>query len=252
MKLSITIPLVLFVALGGCYDENTSSGTSTSEEDADEIVGVSPVVVEADDNNEVDTLDPNKILFSTPTLNDAIPTTVEGGAIRDGCIQLHEDDWRQFELVSAGLKPEVDAELLDIIAIWDNHSVPLGNSGTAFREVHVRKRLPMGLDVEIPLSEFELLVGGVTQPMTFYGYGEVLCDVHAARIDNLIIYAHVTDRSVTSIGLHVIEQFSLPTDFAVRFREFLLRHDLMLVHWRSRTLFESSDDVLGYLGIRRQ
>ena len=70
-------------------------------------------------------MDPNVILFTTPTLNDAIPATLHGSTVASDCIQLHEDDWRQFEFISQSLKIDVDAELAAISAIWVNHSVPL-------------------------------------------------------------------------------------------------------------------------------
>jgi hypothetical protein len=99
------------------------------------------------------TMDPNKILFSTPTLNDAIPATVQGSTATADCIQLHEDDWRQFEFIPTSLKSDVDAELAHISVIWDKQSVPLGDAQTAFREVHVRKRIPQALKIPMSLAE---------------------------------------------------------------------------------------------------
>lgn len=201
------------------------------------------------DAADVVTMDPNEILFTTPTLNDAIPATEQGSTVPADSIQLHEDDWRQFELVPRKLKTDVDAELADINAIWENHSVPLGESGTAFREVHVRKRIPKALAIPMTLSDFAAFVGQDPRRMTFFGYGEPLSNVHVAKVDNLIIYAHIENGAVTAMGFDVTEQFSLPEDFANRLRDFVRDHDLLLIHWRSRTLFESNDDVLQYFGI---
>jgi hypothetical protein len=86
--------------------------------------------------------------------------------------------------------------------------------------------------------------------MTFFGYGEVLRDVHAVTIGNLLIYANIQDDTVTAIGFDAVENFTLPDDFAGRLSEFVRTHNLMLVHWRSRTLFESHNDVMGFFGIR--
>src|SRR5688572_21762880 len=47
-------------------------------------------------------MDPNEILYSLPTLSDAIPETDPGSrASGRRVLRLHEDDWRQIELISA-------------------------------------------------------------------------------------------------------------------------------------------------------
>ena len=225
----------MIVAVVGCSRENdpsVNSETATAEP------------------GEIVTMDPNDILFTTPTLNDAIPATLEGSTVPSDCIQFHEDDWRQFEFIAASLKREVDAELADIRVIWDENSVPLGDSDTAFREVHVRKRIPNPLKTSMPLADFETLVGQKTGPMTFFGYDEVLRDVHAVRIDNLVVYAPIQDGHVTTIGIDVMDQFTLPDGFLHRISIFLQQHNVMLVHWRSRTLFETTEDIMKYLGAR--
>ena len=43
------------------------------------------------DQGDVVTMDPSEILFSTPTLNDAIPATLQGSTVSADCIQLHEE-----------------------------------------------------------------------------------------------------------------------------------------------------------------
>lgn len=232
MKLVRTTALVI-VAFVGCSRENDSVHSKTATPASGEIV----------------TMDPNEILFTTPTLNDAIPATAEGSAVASDCIRCSEDDWRQFEFVAAILKREVDAELNDIGVIWDDNSVPLGESSTAFRRIHIRKRIPNALNISMPLAAFETLVGQKTGPMTFFGYDEVLRDVHAVKIDKLAVYALIQDDTVTTIGLNAVDQVTLPPEFLARLSKFVQDHRLMLVHWPSRTLFDSHQDVMAYFGV---
>jgi hypothetical protein len=201
------------------------------------------------DTDAITTMDPTDILFTTPTLNDAIPATIQGSTVSPDCIQLYEDDWRQFEFIPRSLKPDVDAELADISAVWDGHSVSLGDAGTAFNQVHVRKRIPNVLAIPMPLAEFESFIGQKAKPMTFFGYSEVLRDVHAVAIDKLIVYAEIQGDTITTFGVDAVDQFTLPPEFAKRLSDFVRTHDLMLVHWRSRTLLESNQDVMRYFGI---
>jgi len=234
MKLLRATTLII-AAVVGCTRENDTTINS---------------IAETTERGNIVTMDPNDILFTTPTLNDAIPAALARSTVSSNSVQLHEDDWRQFEFVAADLKQDINAELADISVIWDKHSVPLGESGTAFRKVHVRKRIPNGLNISMPLFEFEALVGRKTSPMTFFGYDGVLRDVHAVKIDKLVVYALIQDGKLTTVGLDAVEQFTLPRDFLDRLGEFVQEHKLVLVHWRSRTLFETQKDIMAYFGAR--
>ena len=79
-------------------------------------------------------VDPRTILFSLPTLENALPPMQDG----DGCdaLRIHEDDWRQVELVAARFEPEIAAEFA---AIREVHAE---REGIGYRRLHVRERIP--------------------------------------------------------------------------------------------------------------
>jgi hypothetical protein len=82
---------------------------------------------------EIQRVDPKTILFSLPTLEHALPPMQDG----DGdAVRLHEDDWRQLELVSAELEPAIEAELAAI------REIRAEREGVGFRRLHVRERIP--------------------------------------------------------------------------------------------------------------
>ena len=193
------------------------------------------------------TVDPQDILFTTPTLNDAVPASVSSSVSRDSWHQMHEDDWRQFEFVSASHRGEMASELEAIDRIWKEQSVPLGEQGTAFRSIHVRKGITRPLDIPMSVSEFEGLLGGRAYPMTFIGGDKVLQDVHAIGLTNVIIYAVIESDRMTTLGIEAVDRFAMTGDTADRLERFLVQHDLRLVHWRSRTLFETPQSAMEYL-----
>jgi hypothetical protein len=88
-------------------------------------------------------IDPSRLRFSLPTICDEIPaSTADPAAASD--VLIHEDDWRQFELVA----------LIHRKAILDNfaaiHEITSESTGVGFDRIHVREepRLPLrGLDV---------------------------------------------------------------------------------------------------------
>ncbi|MBS2030510.1 MAG: hypothetical protein JST54_21590 [Deltaproteobacteria bacterium] len=89
-------------------------------------------------------LDPSKILFSLPTIEDALPPTQPGD--RTSARVLFADDWRQTELIAPSLRAEIDAELADIRAIRSS------GRGAGFPEIHIRKRIPAplaGTDIQL-------------------------------------------------------------------------------------------------------
>ena len=83
---------------------------------------------------EVEKVDPKQILFSLPTLENALPDMIDGDAGR--ALAFADDDWRQREYVSARFTPEIQAERADIARVYETHT------GVGFRELHVRKRIP--------------------------------------------------------------------------------------------------------------
>src|SRR3954452_13058218 len=57
---------------------------------------------------KVEMMDPKEILFSLPTLVDALPPIV-AESVTDA-YSLHEDDWRQREFVATSFRPEIASE----------------------------------------------------------------------------------------------------------------------------------------------
>ena len=192
-------------------------------------------------------MDPQSILFSTPTLNDALPAAGAAPA-GDDCPRVHEDDWRQFEFVAAAHYDTMLRELAAIDAVWRDSSVPLGEY-TAFREVHIRSSLPVPVGVPYAVRDFESLLGARATSLSFWDLPSALENVHAVSLNNLLVYAEFdgSGEQLVALGLHPLDRFSLPQDVCDRLETFLTDRRLLLVHWRSRTLFDSPAAAMSYL-----
>ena len=100
----------------------------------------------------IEMVDPNKILFSLPTIENTMPPMSPG----DAACNMHEDDWRQHELVSARFDPEIAAELADIRKIHDERP----GSSFGFKNIHVRSRIPEPLaGREVSLADLIAALG---------------------------------------------------------------------------------------------
>ena len=78
---------------------------------------------------------PGELLYSLPTICDAIPA-VEAGTSKLGknVLELHEDDWRQVELIASVNRAEAQDCLKKIRGIFETQRA----SSVGFRSVHVR------------------------------------------------------------------------------------------------------------------
>lgn len=193
------------------------------------------------------TVNPNDVLFSTPTLNDALPVASDDPVPRVGCYEMHEDNWRQFEFVSPSFAAAIADEVAAIDRIWKEESVPLQAMGTAFRSVHVRKRIPKPLEIPMSTADFEKLLGSKVSPMTLMGYDKTLRGVHAVQLKKVIIYAAFQGEKLTTLGIEALDRFAITGGAANRLEQFIIKHDLRLVHWPSRTQFKTPEAAMMYL-----
>lgn len=84
-----------------------------------------------------------EILYSLPTICDAIPAIAESTSkLNKRVFEFHEDDWRQIELISIDHQDAVQAELSDIQHIYLNTPV-----GSGFHTLHIRQRITTALNL---------------------------------------------------------------------------------------------------------
>lgn len=113
-------------------------------------------------------IDPAKILFSLPSLENAMPPMQDG----DGdALCIHEDDWRQIELVAPRFEPEIAAELAAI------REVIAERTGPGYPRLHVRERIPEPLTgtsltiAEVSRGARRALRIGDSAPIVAGGFG---------------------------------------------------------------------------------
>jgi hypothetical protein len=165
---------------------------------------------------QIHRVDPRSILYSLPTLENEAPPT--GGPVASAAFHMHEDDWRQIELVAARFEPEIGAELAAIRSILDGH-----RKGPGFTELHVRQRIPaplagvtltaLGLPGERPVA-----IGPVSGPDAAVIGGFA----HATTTGT--IYGRRDGGVIVALGL---EPGTDPAPLAAIARA----HDLVLVDW---------------------
>src|SRR5262249_49848811 len=95
-----------------------------------------------------------ELLYSLPTVSDALPELVDQKSL-ENIVVFHEDDWRQVELVSAKQSDLVEQELSSIREIYEKQRVESG-----FKALHVRKLVTAPLSTShLSLAELKKTVG---------------------------------------------------------------------------------------------
>lgn len=163
---------------------------------------------------KLERVDPKAILFSLPTIENTLPPI---GAGEGDALPLHEDDWRQLELVSSALEPEIAAELADIRAALTTRK------GAGYEKLHVRSRIAKPLaGREIQLAALATALGDPARGQVAIGGGLVVGGF-AYPVDDGVVYGHEDGGLVQVLAL-----LGEPDPKLVAFAKL---HDLVLVTW---------------------
>ena len=165
-------------------------------------------------------LDPQQILYSLPTLENALPPLAPGDT--EAAHVLHEDDWRQRELVAARFEPEVAAELAEIRAIKAERT------GAGFKRLHVRSRIPEPLaGTTLDVDTLRSALGEVARREVAIG-GAIVEGGFAFRVGDAVIYGREADGRIQVLA------FTRGTD-TTALRALAKQHALLVVDWLATT-----------------
>ncbi|AUG75198.1 hypothetical protein CFP65_0217 [Kitasatospora sp. MMS16-BH015] len=175
------------------------------------------------------TVDPNEVGFTLPTILAELPPLTPADETAQDLV-LHEDDWRQAELVERACWPEVAAELAKIRQVYEQHSRVVGEGEGAvrvFEEIHLRQGPAAPLTGGLTRQRlFELLsvereYAGVALRN---GQGRV-AESFAAQAGPVTFYGTSREGRVAVLGLAAVTGESPELEALVR--EF----DLVVVDW---------------------
>lgn len=143
---------------------------------------------------KVEEIDPSKILFSLPTIENALPPMREPDSSPG--YEMHEDDWRQREFISRQFADEVESEFVEIRKVWAEQD------GPGFKRCHVRSKIVEPLrGVGLTLVEVSEALGGI-EPVGLEVGGGRVTDGFAYPLPGGAAYVRLRGGSVEEIGLH--------------------------------------------------
>ncbi|WP_276135120.1 hypothetical protein [Polluticoccus soli] len=187
---------------------------------------------------EMQTIDLNNLLYTTPTINDALPDFVEK---TDTCAFFHEDEWRQVEFISKNQRELIDKEVEKIKDIVENQSVK-GESQVGYKSVAVRDLITQPLSVEFSKLTSYL----TTKPIMLHGLG---FDNNPGQVKggfyfnlNGVNYYGVLDNNqVKVLGIYSAESEQDLKTATGKLSELLAEEKLYLVDWRAMRVFDETN-----------
>ncbi len=147
------------------------------------------------------TVDPRELLYSLPTISDALPAPASGTTkLGKRVLELHEDDWLQIQFYSVHQQAQVDAQ---VAAIREVHET--ARSGPGFKRVHVRRGCD-NLFGAMPCSLTELRAACPAPSewldgIAVAGVAGLITDGFAVRLPSaLTLYGLAVDDRVLALG----------------------------------------------------
>lgn len=205
--------------------------------------------------SKISMMNPKDILYSLPTICDAIPALTPDTDRRGKQVfEIHEDDWRQTEYISRSQKSAIDAQLAEIKRIYDEASIDNG-SFFSFKELALRSKITPPINSEIPLSQLlsffpgSSLYEGVSYPKEI----GLIEGGFAFKLAGITIYGQAMNSLVQTLALHAgpgaIEGI---TELVPALAGIMSRYDLYLVDWCTMTLLSpEAEAIQDYLEARQ-
>ncbi len=197
---------------------------------------------------KISRVNPQDILYSLPTICDAIPAIAEGSTkLRKRVFELHEDDWRQREFISVDHRDAIEAEFASIERIFREESIDTG-SFLAFRTLHVRSLIQAPINTHISLAQFA--AGLPTESEAYEGIAYereagVIDGGFAWQVGPHTLYGQQQEGFVTALGLRInTRAATISQDFITFLANLMAAHRLYLVDWCNTILVSAEAETL--------
>ncbi len=176
----------------------------------------------------IETMDPDRIMCSIPSICNAIPDLGDEPVSANDCL-LPEDDWRQCELVSKMHAEEIEAELVAIRQIHEHHSAEVG-----WHDLHVRNKperpIPGSFDVQSVRRAFGL--DAAIQGVAYVGAKtRIAAGFSIKTCDGLTLYGLAPDDFVTVLGIVDEARETTPKAAIDSLASLAQEYELDLLYW---------------------
>jgi hypothetical protein len=200
----------------------------------------------------LDRVPASDILYSLPTICDVLPGTENLGEMPDR-LEIHEDDWRQVEMVSADLSKVVDAQLRSIRVIYQEHARrDTDGRVTGFDDIHVRSDPVRPLPIPLPRGQLLSMLPSADREhpgVAFIGTAGVVVGSFAIGVGGVGIYGQARDDAIHILCLRAeaLPPLGISADLIASLEQIMRAFGIIIVDW-CRCLVIEPGSVGDYLG----
>lgn len=204
MKTCLIAGLFILLILCGCTEQSPDSPESENVEN-------------------VQTLDVQEILFSLPTLCEELPPLEKAAQIPPDAIRMHEDYWRQIELIPISHLSAVEGQMKSYIDFREAHK-----KGEGYTEIFIRKNVYPTLQNQwISLSNL-----GVPYKILTLGEQKVMSGFAIPDKSGAYLYGYTEPRGIIIyLGLEPPADSNLSPEFASLIANIASSQKLFLADW---------------------
>jgi len=168
-------------------------------------------------------VDPRKVLFSLPSIEDALPRSIALAPGVEVTVRIPEDEYRQVEFVHASAMEAVDAELADIRRVLSE-----SRAGRFFNECHVRRRITDPLrGARVTVEALAGALGVEVRPFGLRGEAGAAEGGFSFPYSDAVVYGVARDGLATTLAVHGFLE-----DIVGSLHPIALEQGLVLVDWR--------------------
>ncbi|GAA1774576.1 hypothetical protein [Luedemannella helvata] len=178
----------------------------------------------------------DQIRYSLPTICDPLPPMLPNAPSGE-LLELHEDDWRQVELVSGSQADAVMAEFDAIRRVYDEYGIA-GPDGIlrGFGSIHLRQRLTEPLSPALPGRKLRQLLPEIKHVYRGVGFHDTAGGVagsFALGLGPIAMYGVTDSQTVTTLALHPDDRTTLGVldSVAAGIATVMRAFDLLFVDW---------------------
>lgn len=173
------------------------------------------------------------VLYGLPTICDPLPDFDET-LVNGGRVEIHEDDWRQVELVHDGLLDEVAAEIREIRRVQLEHA-HRGEDGAVygFETIYVRTKPNIPLPHSASYQRLLDLLPAIDNRgvVGIRGCTGAVVGSFAITTGSLALYGTASDDRITTLCLLMRPAAEPAPEVVAGLRAFMKSFGLVLVDW---------------------
>ncbi|WP_326796816.1 hypothetical protein OG946_16260 [Streptomyces sp. NBC_01808] len=188
-------------------------------------------------------VDPQELTYSLPTIFDPLPPAEDSTGPGEHFV-IHEDGWRQAEMVSRQLAGQAEAEMRAIREIFRQHSRVIGEDASSVRvfdRIHLRRTPTAPISTEVSLRRLSELLPGGGRPYAGVRFRDApgrVVDSFAIASDPLVVYGQAQGDRVTTLCL--VPSPDAAAESAAGLAQAMREFDLLLADWCSGRLLDAS------------